>query len=115
MRGPRDPGKWEGNPGDLRGPLQCAISPRNEQRTRALFQTMRQRIVPLVEAALGHPFLVCDKQGAKHMDLTELRDWSILACDIAEVILLFFIVGRIYRYGRGPAATRRLSRGFDYD
>ena len=38
----------------------------------------------------------------------EIRDWIEFAMDCLQTILLVLIAARIYRYGRGPSASRRL-------
>jgi len=41
------------------------------------------------------------------MAVWEIRDWIEFALDCLQTILLVLIVARVYRYGRGPSASRR--------
>jgi hypothetical protein len=38
----------------------------------------------------------------------EIRDWIEFALDCLQTVLLVLIAARVYRYGRGPSASRRL-------
>ena len=39
----------------------------------------------------------------------EIRDWIEFALDCLQTVLLVLIAARVYRYGRGPSASRRLT------
>jgi hypothetical protein len=38
----------------------------------------------------------------------EIRDWLEFTLDCVQTVLLVLIAARVYRYGRGPSASRRL-------
>jgi hypothetical protein len=42
------------------------------------------------------------------MAVFEIRDWIEFALDCLQTILLVLIAARVYRYGRGSSASRRL-------
>jgi len=42
------------------------------------------------------------------MAVFEIRDWIEFALDCLQTVLLALIAARVYRYGRGPSASRRL-------
>jgi hypothetical protein len=43
----------------------------------------------------------------------EIRDWLEFTLDCLQTVLLVLLVARVYRYGRGPKASRRLIRRDD--
>ena len=43
------------------------------------------------------------------MAASEIRDWIEFTLDCLQTVLLVAIAARVYRYGRGSYATRRLT------
>ena len=42
------------------------------------------------------------------MAVFEIRDWIEFTLDCLQTVLLVLIAARVYRYGRGPSASRRI-------